>query len=162
MIMPSLEVESTLYGQYKGRSIQHLRFAYGLFAIVSVVGWGVNQLFEYIFKSWPLRNGTYPRLVLGAVAIPATDILRWFLFCLIACGLVVSVLSAYRNRALLASLALGLAPILGYLTGQIVYYGTWDILSPLFVGSAIGTFVGLLGFLVGSGLRVTSHGLIGR
>ena len=162
MTMPSLEAESTLYGLSKGRSIQHLRFASGLFAIVSLVGWGVNQLFEYSFKSWPLRNGTNPRLVLGTIEIPATDILQWFLFGLIACGLVVSLLSAYRNRSLLASLALGLAPILGYLTGEIVYYGTWDILSPLFVGSAIGTFIGLLGFLLGIGLRITSHRFIGR
>lgn len=160
--MPLLDAEATLYGLSKDRSIRHLQLSYGLFAVVFVVGWGVNLSFGYLFESWPLRNGVYPRIILGAVAIPAADILRWLLFGLIACGLVLSLLSAYRNRALLASLALGIAPIVGYLTGEIVYYRTWDILSPLFVGSSLGVSVGLLGFLLGSGLRVTSHRLIGR
>lgn len=126
-----------------------------------------HLLLERVVRGWPTVTEK-SMLAFGPVEIAHAD-LTWIVYVgLVSFGLAASSVAALRRRGMLTSLAVAIAPFLGYMVGATIYYSMLPysnyvigspvvLLVPVGLGVLYGFSVGLLGYLVGRIIAVMSR-----
>lgn len=126
-----------------------------------------HLLLERMVRGWPTVTEK-PVVAFGALEIAHADV-TWIVYVgLVSIGLAASSVAALRQRGLLRSLAVAIAPLLGYMVGAVIYYSSFPysnyvigspvvLLVPVGLGILYGFCVGLLGYLIGRIIAVISR-----
>lgn len=105
----------------------------------------------YLLVDQPKRTG-FETVDIGNSSISLSNIFWTIHIGLIALGILMAFMTARRNNGLLGSLLLGSVPIIGYIVGSTIYYGSFTELGyslesiPSFL--LFGIVVGLIGFIL--------------
>lgn len=157
--MGTSRIGSVLLGQSKTEVKTILTIGGGLCLVLTAVSVVYHLLLERVLRGWPTVTEK-SMLAFGSVEIAHAD-LTWIVYVgLVSFGLAASSVAALRRRGVLTSLAVAIAPFLGYMVGATIYYSTFPysnyvigspvvLLVPIGLGVLYGFSVGVLGYLLG-------------
>lgn len=165
--MGTSRIGSVIRGQSESGVKSTIMIGGGLFLGLTAATIGYHLLLERAVRGWPTVTEKSV-LAFGSIEVAHADV-TWIVYVgLISIGLAASSVAANRHQGLLRSLAVAVAPFLGYMVGATIYYSSLSysnyiigspvvLLGPIGLGILYGFSVGLLGYLMGRIIAVVSR-----